>query len=75
MLTAGVCSASQTDRSSVLGTEANLSIGRPLAQEEQLDGCRYTAVAAEPLADRSNVVLAQAEGLLDVELRQPGASA
>lgn len=29
------------------------------SQEEQLDGCRYTAVVVEPLGDRSNIVLAQ----------------
>ena len=41
-------------------------------QEQHLDGGRNPAIVAEPLRDRGDVVRAQAERLLDVELRQLG---
>ena len=41
-------------------------------QEEHLNGGRDPAIMAKPLGDRGDVVGAQAERLLDVELRQPG---
>lgn len=48
MLTAGVCGASQTDRSSVLGTDANLSIGRPLARRKSSWMAAATVKESDP---------------------------
>jgi hypothetical protein len=41
-------------------------------QEQHLNGCRDPAIVAKAPCDRSDVVRAHAERLLDVEFRQPG---
>lgn len=71
MLTAGVSSASQTERSSVLGTVANRSSGRPLARRKCIwIGRGYTTIMAEAIAGGGDVVLAQRKRFLDVVLGQ-----
>ena len=52
------------------GKSVHRAAARP--QKEQLDGCSDAAVVAEPIADRGNVVLAQAEELFDIEFGHPG---
>jgi len=44
---------------------------RACPQKKQLDGRSDAAIVAEALADRGNVVLAQAEELLDIEFGHP----
>ncbi|MDM0110014.1 hypothetical protein QTH97_34260 [Variovorax sp. J22R24] len=72
MLTLGNPNASHTAQQNFRYRGKSVHRAAACPKKDQLDGGSDAAVVAEALADRENVVLAQAEELLDIEFGHPG---